>query len=266
MKQHAGFSLLEMIGVLAVMAIFAGALAPSVFQMIEEGYQGAEEQSMASVSEALKDYVQYNKEVPSLRNNAWTEAVADYAGYAPARVLSNEKNHQRRLYIDPDFLSGTSERPGRGRRPYYEQDEGLDAAPSSPRILLVSSLDGPVRARIRNASQFDDVWDQAGGALIVESKRLLIERINLAPLFKRVVLSNASNNQVGYALEDGREYSVAAASGGGDGVRVIYVIAGTKLNLHADPYPGGGVFRQLIVDEDVSLRYELGGAGWNWVG
>ena len=36
LRTSAGFSLLEMIGVMAVMAILAGALAPSIFQMIEE--------------------------------------------------------------------------------------------------------------------------------------------------------------------------------------------------------------------------------------
>ena len=53
-KQALGFSLLELIGVMAVMAILAGALAPSVFQLIEEGYQTAERQSLKTIADALR--------------------------------------------------------------------------------------------------------------------------------------------------------------------------------------------------------------------
>ena len=105
-RNNGGFSLLEMIGVMAVMAILAGALAPSIFQMIEEGYQGAEAQSIETVAQALQDYVQYTKTIPRDRVEDWTAAVADYAGLSPNRVRYNDKRFERRLYIDPDFFGG----------------------------------------------------------------------------------------------------------------------------------------------------------------
>ena len=256
----AGFSLLEMIGVMAVMAILAGALAPSIFQMIEEGYQGAEAQSMETVAEALQDYVRYTKTIPTDQADNWTTAVADYAGLSPNRVRYNDKNFERRLYIDPDFFGGG----GGGSGTFFSQDQGLSNMPVSPRVMLVSSLDGAVRQRLNSADRFDDVWNQESDARIKESKTVFIERVNLAPLFKRVVLSNANASQAGYVLESGSEGSIAGESGGSDGVRTIYVVAGSKLSLRAAPYPGGTTMRQLIVDRDVSVRYETDGVSWYW--
>ncbi|NKB99870.1 MAG: prepilin-type N-terminal cleavage/methylation domain-containing protein [Pseudomonadales bacterium] len=258
-----GFSLLEMIGVLAVMAIFAGALAPSVFQMIEESYQGAEAQSVNTVAQALQDYARYTKSIPAAKSSKWPTAVADYAGLSPNRVLKNDKNFERKLFIDPDFLAGGG---SGGSSIFYSQDQGLDTMPSSPRIMLVSNLEGKIKPKLKSASDFDDVWNQTADSKIVESKTLFVERINLAPLFMRVVLSNANTSQAGYLLESGTEASVAAASGGSDGVRTIFVLAGSKLSLRAAPYPGGTTQRQLIVDQDMSLRFEIGGSGWYWAG
>ena len=259
-RNNGGFSLLEMIGVMAVMAILAGALAPSIFQMIEEGYQGAEAQSIETVAQAFQDYVQYTKAIPRDRAEDWTAAVADYAGLSPNRVRFNDKRFERRLYIDPDFFGGGSG----GSGVFFSQEQGLSSMPASPRIMLVSSLDGEVRTRLNTAARFDDVWNQVSGARIQESKTVFIERVNLAPLFKRVVLSNANTSQSGFVLEAGSEGSIAAASGGSDGVRTIYVVAGSKLSLRAAPYPGGATMRQLIVDRDLSLRYETDGVTWYW--
>lgn len=261
-RSNAGFSLLEMIGVMAVMAILAGALAPSIFQMIEEGYQGAEAQSMDTISGALEAYITYNKTIPSQKQDKWTAAVADYAGLSPNRVRLNDKNFERKLFMDPKFFAGG----GGGGDPFFMQGQGLSAMPSSPRILLISSLDGEVKVKLTNKSQFDKVWDQDKGAKVLESKTVFIERINLAPAFKRVVLSNANASQSGFVLEAGSEGAVAGASGGSDGVRTLYVLVGSKLSLRAAPFPGGATQRQLIVDRDMSLRYETDGVTWYWAG
>jgi prepilin-type N-terminal cleavage/methylation domain-containing protein len=257
--RNKGFSLLEMIGVMAVMAIFAGALAPSVFQVIEEGYQGAEQQSLRSIGESLERYVRSSKSIPSLAAADWASAVADYASLAPQRVLTNEKQFARRLYADPQFFTTTNQ-----AFTGYIQTQGLANAPNSPRLMVVSSLAGNITANLNTHERFTDVWEQTADALIVETKEVMIERVNLAPLFVRMVLNNANSAQTGYVLESGTEAAVAAASGGIDGSRTVYVIAGTRLGLNQSPFPGGATQRQLIVSADDSLRYQLNGSVWAW--
>ena len=259
MQKLSGFSLLEMIGVMAVMAIMAGALAPSIFQLIEEGYQDAEAQSLKTISKSLESYIRYEKQIPSVSAAAWTTAVADYASLAPARVLTNDKNFTRRLYADPQFFT-TSNQSFTG----YTQSQGLAAPPHSPRLMVVSSLAGNINANLNTHERFTDVWEQTNAALIQESKEVFVERINLTPLFVRVVLNNANTAQAGFELEAGTEGAVAAASGGIDGTRTVYVIAGTRIGLNASPFPGGATQRQLIVNTDHSLRYQLDSGSWSW--
>ncbi len=257
MRRPTGFSLLEMIGVMAVMAILAGALAPSVFRMLEESYQSAEATSLETLSEALEDYIKTQKSIPSSAD--WVAAVADYAALPPNRVELNEKNFARRIYFDPMFFTNSN-----SSFSGFSQTSGLSARPYSPRIIIASSLDGAVTANLNTHDRFSAVWDQVGTPLITESKTVFVERINLVSLFKRVLLSNEATSQTSFELEGGSESAVAAASGGVDGQREIYVISDTRLELNAAPYPGGTTLRQLLVRNDTSVRYQSDGVTWSW--
>ncbi|MEM9622478.1 MAG: type II secretion system protein [Pseudomonadota bacterium] len=254
-----GFSLLELIGVMAVMAILAGALAPSVFQMLERGYQDAEKKSLAAIADSLSGYIRANKAIPDENINNWSTAVADFAALPPQRVTLNDKNFQRRLYVDPNFFTTANQ-----VFPGYVQDLGLGSPPNSPRLMLISSLEGSVSPVLNTTARFGDVWQQSGSPVIVESDTVLIERINLAGWFNRVVLTNSAGSQAGFLVEAGTEGAVAAASGGVDGVRTVYVLTDSRLGLNVAPYPGGVTQRQLIVSRDVSLRYQTDGSSWFW--
>lgn len=259
MKSIKGFSLLEMIGVMAVMAIMAGALAPSVFQLIEEGYETAEQQSLQAISESLQKAIVKTQRIPTLAIADWSDMVAQYASLPPQRVVTNDKKFTRRLYADPMFFNASNQ-----SFPGYTQTSGLASEPFSPRLMLVSSLTGSVNANLNSHDRFTDVWEQNVGALLLEDDKLMIERVNLAPLFVRVLLNNANTAQAGFELESGTENAVAAASGGVDGGRTVYVLRGTQIGLNASPYPGGATLRALIADRDFSLRYQLTGASWAW--
>ena len=256
-----GFSLLELIGVLAVMGIMAGALAPSVFQLIEDGYADAEIVNLSTIGDTLRDYVRREKTIPTASGDAWAIDIAAYASMTPQRVLRNQKRYKRRYFVDRRFFENTSQAFAG-----YVQERGLSARPYSPRIIIASSLDGEINQTLDTPAKFDAVWSGDEDATIVESKKVKIERINLAPLFVRVVLNNANDNQAGYALEGGADNAIAAASGGADGSRTLYLIADTRLALKAAPFPSGDLQRQIIVTEETSLRYELAGVAWHWDG
>jgi prepilin-type N-terminal cleavage/methylation domain-containing protein len=258
--KHAGFTLLELIGVMAVMAILAGALAPAVIQLLDEGYQTAEEQNLRTIGDALQRYIRQTKAIPRALDTEWPVAVANYAALPAPRVLTNDKNFNRRLYFDPRFFSTVDQ-----VFPGFAQDRGLASTPNSPRAMIVSNLQGAVTTALNTNAQFQAVWDQTNTATIVETKNLMIERLNFAPLFIRAVLSNSSASQGGYALESGTEGAVAAAGGGLDGVRTIFVVADTRLSLNAAPFPGGATLRELVVTDEISLRYQLVGGNWFWV-
>ena len=107
MKPRAlGFSLLEMIGVLSVMAILAGALAPSIFRMLEEAYQDAEEQSLASIADSLQDYIKRNQEIPTLANTDWP--LDDNIGRPGLFLFNGIRAKQIRSGVDVRRFHSTS--------------------------------------------------------------------------------------------------------------------------------------------------------------
>ncbi|MEM1436708.1 MAG: type II secretion system protein [Pseudomonadota bacterium] len=256
-----GFTLLEMIGVMAVMAILAGALAPQVFRMINEGYRAAEAKSLGSIRDALYAYIQTTQQVPSPTVANWTTAVAQFAALPPDRVRLNERNFQRRLYADPNFFT-TANTNFTG----YTQTSGLAAPPFSPRLMVVSNLGSNVTPNLNTGAAFEAVWSQTGTPALVESPDLFIERIHLASLFNRVLLTNEASSQVGYRLESGPEGAIAAAAGGVDGSRTLYALSGSRLSLTAAPFPGGTTLRQLIVERQLSLRYDDSSGSYSWEG
>lgn len=253
-----GFSLLEMIAVMAIMAIFAGVLAPTVFRTIDENLAIAEEQSLVAMAEALEGYVLDNKRVPSRLSSDWAPAIAERMSESSARILSNERGFARGVYFDPRFLT-TSDTAFPG----FTQDLGLTSVPNSPRVLLVSDLAANAPSAPTTQAAFDAIWQQTGTPSVAEGKMVKIVRLNLAPLFHRILLTNDNAATVGFQVESGTVGSVAGASGG-PGTQTRYVIDGSKLSLFADPYPSGALQRQALVREELSYHYGLDGALWSW--
>ncbi len=160
LRRSGGFTLLELVGVIAVLAILAGALAPSVVQMIDEGYRAAETENLQTISDGFVRYVRATKQIPSTVDSDWTVAVAQFAALAPGKVLQNPKNHDRRLYADQMFFTNVNSAFNG-----YTQDQGLSSAPFSPRLILASPLDGDVRVAIRLESGSEGSVGGAAGSV-----------------------------------------------------------------------------------------------------
>ena len=250
---------MELIGVMAVLAILAGALAPQVFRLLDEGFQSAEEKSLSTISQSLERYIRTTHQIPAPASASWTAAVASYASLPQESVRLNAKTFERRLFVDPNFYSTAN-----AAFPGYQQTVGLASQPFSPRLMVVSSLDGAVNTNLNTGAAFEAVWSQTGSPAIVETDSLLIERLHLASLFHRVLLQNSATQQAGYRLEGGSEGAIGAAGSGIDGSRTIWVLSGSRLDLTAAPFPGGATLRQLIVDRQLSLRYEDSSGTFRW--
>lgn len=259
-RRESGFSLLEIIGVLAIMGVMAGAIAPSVFQMIDEGRAAAEEKSLQSLGEALERYVTSNRRVPAPSAGNWDQALAEFSALPQPRIAENDLGFRRSLYLDPEFLDS-----GAGSFNGMIQSLGVAAEPFSPRAMIATNLKSNVPTGLPDAAEFASVWNQSAGALLEEDEDLKIERVNLARVFHRIVFANASNGVIGYSLETGPVGSIPAASGGSDGQLTRWVIAGTRLNLHTAPFPSGPTERAIVVRGDLGVRYESDGATWSWV-
>lgn len=253
-----GFSLLELIAVMAILAILAGTLAPSVFRAIDEGFASAEATNLTAMAESLEAYVLDTKRVPSRTTADWSAAIAGYMGVPLNRVERNERDFSRGVYFDPRFMTTTDV-----AFPGFTQSLGLGAAPNSPRVMIVSNLQADAPAAPTTFAAFDSIWNQTGTPGVVESKMVKIERLNLRDIWHRVLLTNDNGAAAGFRLEAGSQGSVAGAAGT-PGTETRWVIEGTRLGLFSHSYPSGSLQSEVIARSDLSFNYGLDGAVWRW--
>jgi len=254
MRRQQGFTLIEMVGVLAIMAILAAVIVPPVFQQINRAAAEAEGQSLHAISRGLTAWIRASASIPA--PSAWVSAVVSATAMPPARIARNGRGFRRGYYVDPRFF-GNAGRPFAG----YVQTRGLALPPASPRIMIVSNLNGDAPPPPASPAAFDAMWNQTAATGLKEGPSIHIERMNLAPLFHHVLMANRNSPAPpSYRLNRARSYPVRP----GRAVTDLYVLDGTRLSLYLDSASGGGLDYAFIVREDVSLVYGTDGQRWYW--
>lgn len=254
-----GFTIMELIGAMAIIAILAAVLAPSVTDGIDRAYAAREEGNIRTLMDALEQHVLQNKEIPRENVAAWTSAIAAYADLPVSQVEFNDRGYRRRLYVDPQFFASAE-----AVFPGYAQTGGLTARPFSPRLMLVSDLNRNAPNPPRTAAEFAAIWDQTATATVQEGAKVKVERLNLAGHFHRLLLTNSHTQQPSFALESGAGVPVPAAFGGVDGTLTRYVLKSSRLSAFFSPYPTGGANTVTLIGEDMALHYTTDGTNWFW--
>lgn len=199
-RRRAGFTLLEMVGVLAVTMILASMVFTASLKQLSLLNSQQESTNLLSYANALQNGILRNRYVPGPAD--WAAVVATELGASPTAVATNACGQPRLLLVDPQLQIG---RAG-GGLPYAQTNfltgsvvtnGGVLVPPVSPRLVLVSSL-GPALPSL-SASDFNVLWTNADGTLPPgaawtgwrgSGSDLCAQRINLAPLFVRLTLGN----------------------------------------------------------------------------
>lgn len=167
---RAGFSLIEMIGVLAIMAILATVIVPNAVKSLDRAAIRAEGTNLANLGESLKLYVRQNAAPPNAAN--WTTQLGAYADLNPTELAVNKRNEARVFLLDP-------------------------ASTPAPRVLLLSVMrTGLTLPTTATTAQFDAIWNTADGVVPTASNwpggwnavansadYLVIGRVNLTPIY-----------------------------------------------------------------------------------
>ena len=256
MRRQNGFTLLELVGVLAVAAILAGTLAPNIADSIDRAYAEAERDNMVALARGLEQAILQQKRIPSPKTEDWVAAIAETSALARERIARNDRGHARRLVFDPRFFSKQARRFSG-----FSQNRGLKQRPLSPRIMLISGLKQRPPTIKNTAEAFDAVWNQTADAAIRESDDIIIERLNLTPHFHRVILGNQDSRRPYYRLESGATTPLPRARNNRDGTLTRYVLSGTRLALYHAPYPSGRLQQTAVVQADYAMRYQSAAAG-----
>lgn len=176
-----GFSLIELIGVLAIITILAGVIAPNALRSIERAAVRAETQNLEEIGDQVKLYLRDQGTLPTSSN--WTNVLAVYSELSPGELALNRRQNARVFLLDPA------------------------AFPAERAILLSNMRSGlalPSSGNINSAARFHDLWNTAEGTLpspgswngwknwtkIANSQDFLVmERINLLPVYRTEFLS-----------------------------------------------------------------------------
>lgn len=195
-RNEKGFTLIEIIGVLAILAIMAGMLAPNLIQQIESARADAEEGNLQNLAAGLEASILATRIIPrSSWNNAanaggWDTAVNVQTNIPASKIRVNDNGCVRRYWFDPNTTL-----PDLGADPYDQNttDEIPIAAPVDTRAMIISNLSEDCLPDIYGGAAFVQTWDQTGG--LMESPTLKIQRMNLSQLFEPVALLNRSSTQ-----------------------------------------------------------------------
>jgi type II secretory pathway pseudopilin PulG len=212
------YTLIEIIGVLAILAIIVSILAPYLFKRITEAHINQETQLMAAFEKAFKDNVSRNRRIPD--HTGWATIVANELGMSVFDTTNIFKN-QRIFLIDPQFRIG----PNLTGLPYIQGTNG-SLQPQSPRVMIVSSLGPPLPEPGGISANFNAIWNTPDGQIPSvwqsswkgKGEFLIIRRIGMDSLFKFVIINNLDpTNEAFISIDDSPPFPITRNPAGFSG-------------------------------------------------
>ena len=110
-----GFSLIELIGVLAIMGILAGMLAPNIVRLIQQERTTNEDKNLEEIARALVEGIKAEGRFPDPNigalstNGGWVELAQKYSTFGTNSFLSvfpqSTNLTERRFYMDGELLA-----------------------------------------------------------------------------------------------------------------------------------------------------------------
>ena len=261
-RSEDGISLIEVIGVLAILTLMVAIAAPVAIRRLDAAARDAEKTNLAAISEAYVRSSLSTRQFPTL--TAMPQQIAGYLNVHTNKVRANRRGLNRVYLSHPNFsLNG-------GGLQYVQTTQGVTNSPLSAnaRLLVVSSLS--VALPTINPSNFDNIWNtpekSVPSSLSTWTGRgedLIVERIELAPRFYKVVLLNLE------PLSAAARYSIDShpMTNAASGTRVAgYFLEGTVVSFYRSASTNGTNFVldfPETIQSDVSFVYQNGRWGRN---
>lgn len=256
------FSLIELLGVVAILAILALALTPLLLQQIDRLAREKEQAVLKQFSTAMQNSIVRMRAIPD--GGTWAATIGTELGLNVADVRTNARHLRRVFLIDEGFHIGVNG----GGLPYQQTTEGSVITnnsgwvrpPDSPRLILVSSLGSALPASLVNgvlaSNHFNAIWNAPENTVPSSTlwtgwagtgRDLAVERANLSPLFLRLCLTFCSG-PAPYQIDNGlTNYDAVNA----------FFIKGSVVKLMNNNSPPE-LYLQQVINQDSSFNFERG--------
>ncbi|HNQ91106.1 MAG TPA: type II secretion system protein [Verrucomicrobiota bacterium] len=255
-RRSGGFTLLEMVAVLAVLAILGAIIAENVLEQIKMAARQSEEQSLDAIATTLQRSAVRTKAIPSVANLA--AAVAADMAMPLVRVQRTAQGNLRWYWMDPNCRVGTNTAM---TLPYTQTAVG-SVAPVRVRMLALSSVGAPLPERNTGptSAEFDAAWATPRGVVPEtiaaawngDSQDFRSQRMELNGLFCRVILENIDAWHVApFSVETTNTLTSIPPNSR----REMWLLSSTVMNFH---YNDNSLQAREYIVEDVGYTYENG--------
>jgi len=258
-RSDSGFTLVEMIAVLAIMAILASAIAPNIASQLKRARSDAEDATLGNLANLMTESVIRNHAIPGAAT--WANDLAALSNLPAARIATNEDNFPRVFVPDPGWLPAGTSPPAGGWTQTHALSWAMPGAiPSRCRILLISGSQQDLSGLCGGltSTEFDQIWNNQGGpAACAESDVVRIGRANLTSLFHQVTISSTTNGH--FSFDTPSIVPAPAPQAFGSGSTSIPVLHGTRISLR--DLGGGNALAEVVARGPLSAVWD--GSVWS---
>lgn len=242
-QRQNGFSLIEMVGVIAIMAIVAALITPNLARRISRSNGEREDQALTVIADGLIRSVRATQTIPGA--SSWVTNVAAQIGMSAndVRYVNPSDTASGRVYLlHPSFVPTNSSTTD----PLWSQSSSGASSVTNARLLIISShkssLSLPVSSgRAASATAFDNIWNWSFDATTQDppsgwpsswtdnGEYLHVQRVNLASLFQIATFNNAHHGTNYPYFQIGSSTATAMTS---TNVVSAYFVDGTIIRLY----------------------------------
>jgi len=227
-----GFTLVELIGVMAILAILASFITPNVINQLRSARRDAEDQQLLNIAQGIELYLRQTKSFPA----NLPVLSPDYVPVSSGQLTNNANGFLRYYFVQPN-ISG------------YTNAVGLaPAALADSRVLLITDLTQNANPTINTDAEFETWWntDETG------TPDLKIHRGHVGNLFHLLSLS-ADGAGGSYAIDG----TATDSSGGTLALHTRHHLTGTTVELdEADPFAIGGAETQFTMTGEAGYQFD----------
>ena len=196
-RSAAGFTLIEMIGALAIVVILTAAVTPVAVRRVDIAARMKEYNDLSAISNAVIMQVIRSNNIPGTGGAAWAGAVANWLIDRSPMSRPLPENSSGFTSVDPNITPTL---------PYTQSgNSGLAAAPANACVMVVSSI---ARTNVPPTINFNETWNwnnvlsptakpASWSTFPGNGDDVCIQRINLGQMFYQLVLVNRDQSGIG---------------------------------------------------------------------